>query len=383
MQYRTFGKTGLRVSRLGFGVMRVPTLEDGTADMDVSVPLLRRGIDLGIDLLDSAWGYLKGTSEMAIGAAIKGLAREDLVLSTKIPVHDEESGRPEVWRSRLEECLRRLDTSYIDLIFFHDLSWFEFQNYAGRPGLALDAARQAQAEGLVRHICFSCHDTTDNVQRLIDTGEFAGLLLQYNFLDRHNEPAIEHVARRGLGVAIMGPVAGGRLDRPGGVALNGQGSRQLRTPELALRFVWSNPFVDAALSGMSNVSQLEENVAAADRAGEMNEAEQEQIVRVVEANQKLAELYCTGCGYCMPCPNDVHIPENFRYMNWHRVWGLEQQARQAYAKLSADGVWTAWAGMVKGLNAAACIECGECEPKCPQNIPIIEQLAEVAKTLGE
>lgn len=382
MQYRTFGRTGLSVSRLGFGAMRLPTREDGTADMDASVPLLRRGIDLGINLLDSAWGYLKGTSEVAIGAAIKGVARENLVLSTKIPVHDEEAGRPVVWRARLEECLRRLDTPYIDLIFFHDLSWFEFENYASRPGQALDAARLAQAEGLVRHICFSCHDTTDHVRRLIDTGEFAAVLLQYNFLDRHNEPSIERAAQQGMGVVVMGPVAGGRLDRPGGVALDPRGERRLRAPELALRFVWSNSHVDAALSGMSNMAQVEENVATADRAEEMNEDEQEQIVRLVEANEKLAELYCTGCGYCLPCPNDVHIPENFRYMNWYRVWGLEAQARQAYARLRMEGVWTEWAGMVKGLNAAACIQCGECEPKCPQNIPIIEQLAEVAKTLG-
>jgi len=363
--------------------MRLPTREDGTAEMDTSVPLLRRGIDLGINLLDSAWGYLKGTSEVAVGAAIKGLARENLVLSTKIPVDDAAAGTPKVWRGRLEECLRRLDTPYIDLIFFHNLSWHQFENYASRPGLALDAARQAQAEGLVRHVCFSCHDTTDNVRRLIDTGEFAGVLLQYNYLDRHNEPAIEQAARQGLGVIIMGPVGGGRLDAPSGVTLDGGGSQQLRIPELALRFVWSNPHVVAALSGMSNREQLEENVASAHRAGEMRETEQGQIVRLVEANEKLAELYCTGCGYCMPCPNDVNIPENFRYMNWYRVWGLERQARQAYAKLGADGTWTEWAGMVKGLNAAACVQCGECEPKCPQNIPIIEQLAEVAKTLGE
>jgi predicted aldo/keto reductase-like oxidoreductase len=85
----------------------------------------------------------------------------------------------------------------------------------------------------------------------------------------------------------------------------------------------------------------------------------------------------------MPCPNEVNIPENFRYMNWLRVWGLEEQAKAAYARMSSDGFWTPWAGLVKGLPASACLQCGECEPKCPQNIHIIDQLVEVAETLGK
>jgi len=104
---------------------------------------------------------------------------------------------------------------------------------------------------------------------------------------------------------------------------------------------------------------------------------------LLEENQKLADLYCTGCGYCMPCRIDIEIPENFRYMNWYRVWGLEEQAKAAYARLNNErGVQTQWAGLVRGLKAEECIECGECEPKCPQNIPIVDQLREVAATLG-
>lgn len=383
MQYRPFGKTGARVSILGFGAMRLPTLEDGTCDVEQSLPLLRRGIDLGINYIDTAHVYIKGTSEVAVGQAIKGYDRESLYLATKIPTNKKEEGQPDVWRAKLEESLRRFDTPYIDFILFHGLMWEAFEEHVSRPGMALEVARKAQAEGLVRHVCFSSHDTVENIIRLIDTGEFAGVLLQYNFLDRHNEPAIAHAAEKGLGVAIMGPVAGGRLGTPQGVVIDAEGALEVKTPELALRFVWNNPSVSVALSGMNELSQVEQNVAAAEKAVGMGEAEAAEIERLIEQNQKLADLYCTGCGYCMPCPNGVNIPENLRYMNWYRVWGLEEEAKKAYARLSEEGTWGPWAGRIEGLKAEACVQCGECEPKCPQNIPIIEQLQEVAEALGE
>jgi predicted aldo/keto reductase-like oxidoreductase len=362
--------------------MRLPTLEDGTCDVQKSVPLWRRGIDLGINYIDTAHVYIKGTSEVAVGQAIKGYDRESLYLATKIPVHEEKDAQPDVWRAKLEESLRRFDTPYIDFILFHGLRWGEFEGHVSKPGMTLDQARKAQSEGLVRHICFSSHDTTENVIKLINTGEFAAMLVQYNFLDRHNEPAIARAADQDMGVAIMGPVAGGRLATPQGIVVDQEGMLQVKTPELALRFVWNNPGVSVALSGMNEMAQIEENVAAAERAAQMNEAQVAEINRLIQKNQKLADLYCTGCGYCIPCPNQVNIPENFRYMNWYRIWGLEEEAKKAYAKLSEQGAWTPWAGRIKGLNAQACMQCGECEPKCPQNIPIIEQLQEVAETLG-
>jgi predicted aldo/keto reductase-like oxidoreductase len=383
VQFRPFGRTGIQTSVLGFGAMRLPTHEDGTCDLDKSVPLLRRGLDLGINYFDSAHVYLKGTSETAVGQAIKGYGRETLHLATKIPVHEEEDAKPAAWRTKFEESLRRFDTPYIDLILFHSLRLVVFKDYVSRPGMALDEARKAQSEGLVRHIGFSSHDTTENVINLINTGEFAAMLVQYNYLDRHNEPAIAHAAEKGMGVAIMGPVAGGRLATPAGVIIDTEGVLEMKTPELALRFVWNNPNVSVALSGMNGMAQIEENVAATDHSPDTTAAENALIQDLIEKNQKLSDLYCTGCGYCMPCPNEVNIPENFRYMNWYRVWGMEKEAKQAYARLRKEGAWTAWAGRVYGLKADECLKCGECEPSCPQNIPIIEQLQEVAAKLGE
>ncbi len=381
MQYRPYGNTGINVSALGFGAMRLPAGEDKKVDLEKSVPILRRAIDLGVTYFDSAYGYINGTSEIGVGQAIKPYDRSKLYVATKIPFDGPDDAQPGVWRRKLETLLKRLDSPYIDFIQFHGLSWTVFDTYIGKPGGALAEARQAQSEGLVHHVCFSSHDNFENITRLIDTGEFAGMLVQYNYLDRHNEPVIAHAAQKGMGVIIMGPVAGGRLATPNGLVVDSEGMLEMKTPELALRFVWNNPNVTVALSGMNTIPMVEENAASAARLEQMNEKENAAVQNLLEHNQKLADLYCTGCAYCMPCPNDVNIAENFRYMNWYKVWGLEKEAKNAYARLSKEGSWMPY-GKVSGLNADACQECGECEAKCPQNIHIMDQLKEVAQTLG-
>jgi uncharacterized protein len=382
MHYKTFGQTGIRVSTLGYGALRLPTLEDETCDFEKSLPLLRRGIDLGINFIDTAYDYLEGTSEVAVGRAIRGYDRESLFISTKIPVHEKEDGKPHVWRAKFEECLRRLDTPYIDFMMFHNLKWREFTDYIAPPGMALDEIRRACSEGLVKHICFSSHDTPENIIRLVDTGEFAGMLVQYNFLYQHNAPAIARAAQKGLGVSIMGPVGGGRLAIPTRFFSDEKDLSEMKPFELAFRFVWGNPNVTTAFSGMSDWAQIEQNVAAAEQETEIREDERQKINRLAEEYNKLAELYCTGCGYCLPCPNGILISEVFRYINWHRVWGLTAEAKKAYANLTGEEVWTPWLGKIKGLNASVCVQCGECEPKCPQNLSIVEQLQEAETVLG-
>lgn len=373
MRYRPFGNTGATVSALGFGAMRLPMTPDGEhVDEDRAIPVIRRALELGVNYLDTAPYYCKGESEIVLGRAIKG-QRDRVYISTKNPLDNPDPGEFRRW---LETSLRKLDAEYIDFYHMWGMNKVRYESMVAPPGGRLEQARKAKEEGLIRHISFSFHDTPEVLEQFIDTGYFESMTVQYNLLDRANEAAIARAAARGMGVVIMGPVGGGRLAEtspeirkllPAGVS---------GSPELALRFVLSHPGVHVALSGMSTVQMVEENAATASREEPLSADERAAIARAMDQMAALADLYCTGCGYCMPCPNDVNIPENFKYMNYYRVYGLAEYARQAYAQLGRPGSW------IKGLKAEACVQCGECEPKCPQHIPIMKQLEEVAEALG-
>ncbi|MGQ9732481.1 MAG: aldo/keto reductase [Candidatus Zipacnadales bacterium] len=368
MQYREFGKTGIQLSALGWGLMRLPQ------DDEEAIRVIRHGIDLGINYLDTAPGYNNGWSERMLGEAIKGYDRSQLYLSTKNPLH---CNTGKGWRERLEASLERIGVDYIDFYQVgHSMSWEAFENNFSQPGAGMEEAKRALEEGLIRHICLSCHDSPQNMLKLLQTGFFEGMTLQYNLLDRTNEPVIDYARENGLGIVVMGPVGGGRLGFPSERIQSMIPGGTASTPEIALRFVLANPGVTTAISGMNTIEMVEENVATASRQEPLTEEEKSTIAQALEENRKLAELYCTGCNYCMPCPNNVGIPECFRLMNLHRVWGLTELAKQGYRRLGPDHR-EGW------LPASACVECGQCEEKCPQNIPIIEQLKETAAALGE
>jgi predicted aldo/keto reductase-like oxidoreductase len=202
------------------------------------------------------------------------------------------------------------------------------------------------------------------------------MLCQYNLLDRSNESGIRYAASKGLGVAVMGPVGGGRLGNPSEVVsrlLPGQS--RISSPELALRFVLSNPDVSMALSGMSAIGHVDENAATVTRDAALSPQELEAIQRASLENQRMMDLYCTGCKYCEPCPAGVNISEIFRTMNYHEVWDLKEYARNQYSQIGQ----TQW---LQGNRADACTECGDCETKCPQHISIREQLKQCHSVLS-
>jgi predicted aldo/keto reductase-like oxidoreductase len=374
LQYRRFGNTGVDISALGFGAMRLPEIEengDFRIDEDQALAAITRAFELGVNYIDTAYGYCHGNSEIVVGKALKGW-RDRVYLSTKMPTWMVKAKAD--YRRLLEEQLQKLDVDYIDFYHFHALNQDRFDNIVLKYDL-LDEAQKAKDEGLIKHISFSFHDDPEVLKRLVDVGIFSSLLCQYNLLDRANEEAIAYAHAKGLGVVIMGPVAGGRLAASSKGIQELLAGRTVSTPDLALRFVLANSNVSCALSGMSNIDMVEENVQTASLETHLTDDELKRIKVALEENQRLAELYCTGCDYCMPCPHEINIPLNFRLMNYHRVYGLTEYARGEYRKIGTTEQLT-------GRKAEECLECGLCEDKCPQKIQIRKQLKETAAALS-
>jgi predicted aldo/keto reductase-like oxidoreductase len=366
MRYKEYGNTGLKVSVLGMGALRFPKTK-GRADADLFVDIMKRAFELGINYVDTAAMAQYG-SEAVVGKAVKG-TRNKIYISTKNHCRGDSVDE---WEKLLHKSLRSIDIDYIDFYHLHSLKWNDYRKHVV-PGRIMERFRKAKKEGVIRHICFSTHDTPANIVKLIDTGEFEGVLVQYNLLDRANEDVIAYAHEKKMGVAVMGPVGGGRLAAPSG-KIGPLIARARGTPEIALRFVLSNPNVTLALSGMTSMKILEENADTAGRKGQLSDAEKERIAGTLNGIDTLASLYCTGCRYCMPCPHHVDIPGNFEAMNYYKVWDLKEHAKALYRK-KAKNRSLRW--------AEACMGCGQCEPKCPQNIPIMSRLKEVARTLGK
>ena len=371
MEYTELGKTGFKVSRLGFGAMRLPMTAPGAqglVDREKAIPLLHRAFDLGINYFDTARGYCNEDSQCAVGEALED-RRDKIVLSTKNPYFGENEKE---WWTNLENSLKRLRTDYLDIYNFHGISWKMFKEDM-EPRVSA-WMRSAYDQGLVKHISCSMHDDNDALIKMIDTGCFESITLQYNLLDSSLEEGIAYAREKDIGIVVMGPVGGGRLAEPSEV-LSEMVKGSVRIPELALRYVFANPNVNVALSGMGSLEQLEENVAIANDSATLSDSLVDEIKNRLVGLKKMADLYCTGCSYCMPCPNGVAIPRAFQLYNQGRVYDIWDTSRESYSQIGK----VAWE---PGKQADACIECGECEPKCPQNIPIIKQLKEVHKQLA-
>jgi predicted aldo/keto reductase-like oxidoreductase len=362
MIYRTLGRTGLKVSQLGFGAMRLPMTGEAV-NRELAIPMLHRAFAAGVNYVDTAVGYCNQDSQRVVGEALRGW-RDKVVLSTKNPYYGESETE---WWTNLENSLTRLQTDHIDIYHHHGISWTKY-NEAVAPRLC-HWMQRAKERGLIRHICASFHDDNTALRRLVDTGYVEVITLQYNLLNRKLEDGLAHAHERGVGVVVMGPVGGGRLGAPLEVFREVAVGVQ-RVPELALRFVLANPHVSLALSGMSTLEQVEQNIQVASDPVALSAADHAAIRAHLGRLQAMTDLYCTGCRYCLPCPHGVEIPGIFEQFNLGRVYGVWEHARKVYSW------WT------KERKAAdQCLECGLCEEKCPQHIPIRAQLKQAHAAL--
>ena len=370
MIYRTLGRTGYKVSQLGFGAMRLPMKEvdgDQIVDRELAIPMIHRAFEAGLNYIDTAVGYCNQDSQRAVGEALKGW-REKIVLSTKNHYYGEDEKE---WWGHLENSLERLDVDYIDIYNHHGLRWSRYTE-AVEPRIG-KWMRKAYDQGLIKHICCSFHDDNEALIKLVDSGYVESITLQYNLLNRDLEEGIAYAREKNVGIVVMGPVGGGRLGVRSKVLADMVPGVD-RVPELALRFVLSNPNVTLALSGMSTMQHVEENLQTAADEVSLSEGDTQLIHQQLERLAEMANLYCTGCKYCMPCPQEVNIPQIFELYNMGQVYGLWGMARERYASFPSrrNG----------GLQADACIECGECEEKCPQNIEIRDQLKAAHEALA-
>ena len=375
MQYRPFGKTGINISTLGFGCMRLPEIqqEDGSwvVDQEKTNEMLRRAYDLGVNYFDTALYYCHSNSEIAIGQALKPI-RDKVYISTKCPM--DLVKEPGDLRKVLETSLKKLDTDYVDFYHFWGINQKVFDEKIAPMNLIAEAYKLKE-EGLLRHISFSFHDTPEALKHIIDYGEgLESVLLQYNLLDRANEEMIQYAAKKGLGVVVMGPVGGGRLAAPTELAAK-LGTEAVNTYELAFKFVLGNPGVCCALSGMQTLDMVEKNAAVASLENPMSEEEWRRVGESLENLKKFSELYCTGCGYCQPCPKGINIPKIFQAYTYLNVYGLTETAKNT---------WNGYLNDQKnpGVSPAECVNCGYCERKCPQHLKVRELLKKVEAKLS-
>ncbi len=387
MQYRPFGTLDFQVSALGFGAMRLPTKNGNAGDIDEAkaTRMLRYAIDHGVNYVDTAYPYHEGHSESFVGRALQDGYREKVRLATKMPSWEIQT--TDDFDKYLNEQLDRLQLDYVDFYLLHTLNktWWPKLRDLG----VLDWAERAIAEGRFRHLGFSFHDDYETFKQIVDGyDKWAMCQIQYNYIDVENQAGLEglqYAASKGLAVVIMEPLLGGKLvEPPQPIQEIWDTAATKRTPvEWALQWLWNQPEVSLVLSGMSEMQHVEENVAVAARSGVGTlTAEEAPLFEQVRAKYpELSPIPCTSCGYCQPCPQGVDIPGNFGNYNAGIMYDKPDASRGHYG-------WLEYAYSVQGIydhdmRAAACVQCGECETKCPQSIPISEWMPVIHSVLGE
>ena len=371
MKYRKFGRLDWKASALGFGAMRLPVINNEWPKVNEpeAIRLLRYAFDHGVNYVDSSWVYHGGNSEVVIRKALQDGYREKVKVATKMPVPEVKSAAD--FDRFLNEQLERLQTERIDFYLLHGLNkvrWNQMRDLG-----IIKWLEGKIVDGRIGYLGFSFHDTFEAFQEIIDSYDNWTLCqIQYNYMDevfQAGTRGLEYAHKKGIAVVVMEPIKGGRLTVfPEKVASLWADAPVQRTPaEWALRWVWNHPEVTVALSGMSTMEQVVENVTAAEHSQPHNLTAEELslIGRVRDTFRSLSPVSCTACRYCMPCPNGVDIPGVFEYYNEATIFSDAARRREMYSDPNI---------FKDEQRANKCIKCEQCMEKCPQKLPIPEQL---------
>ncbi len=368
MKYRTMGKLGIRSSAFGLGCMRFngPASGDSVIDEKKAISLIRRAIDGGVTYLDTAYVYLNKTSEIVLGKALLDGYRDRVTIATKMPmeaVHDRAS-----MEALLAEELRKLQTDHIEFYLMHGINkekWEYFKSI-GAPEFFNDMKK----EGKIRFKCFSFHGSYEDFEYVINDWDWDMVQIQYNYMDINNQAGtkgLELAGSKGIPVVIMEGLFGGKLaNAPDNVqALYDAFPVKRSAVEWGFRWLCNHPEVSVVLSGCNEQEQIDENLRIFDTVdtGIMTADELKLIDDVRAAYISRTKIGCTGCRYCMPCPNGVNIPGVFSAWNNVSLYNVDPK--------------TDWnLNMIKQNDSGAdkCVGCGACEAACPQHLGIIEGL---------
>ena len=364
---RLCGKTGLSLPRLGFGLMRLPQ-KDGRIDRAAAEAMVARAMAAGCNYFDTAYMYHDGDSERFVGQALTRYPRESYFLTSKMPIammHGAEDNE-----RIFKEQLARTKAGYFDFYFLHWLNerhWEQAQAWG-----TLDFMKRMQAEGKIRRIGFSFHGEPETLERIAAAYPWDLVQIQLNYLDWElcrSAEQYEVLAKRGIPVSVMEPLKGGTLVRltPEAAEIFRQADPAASVASWGLRFAASLPGVQIVLSGMSSMEQIEDNLKTFSPLAPLTEPERAVVASALAAYRKSGAVPCTGCRYCSPCPKGVDIPRNLGLLNQLRAGQPSFHARMVYD------------AMQEKARAAACVSCGACLKKCPQQIQIPSFMQQLAK----
>ena len=335
MEYRLLGKTGLKISRLGFGGIPIQKI-----DAEGTKTLMNTLIEEGVNFIDTARGYT--VSEEYIGYALEGI-RDKFVLATKSMARTKEAMAQDI-----ETSLRNLRTDYIDLYQVHNPGVKDLERVMAQDG-ALEALLEAKAAGKIGHIGITLH-SVDLFKQAIELPWVETVMFPYNIVETQGEAYIAQCAQKNIGFICMKPMAGGAIENAA----------------VAMRFIVSNPDVTVVIPGMADVSEIVQNASVVSDTTPLTAEERSEIVRIKDA---LGTNFCRRCNYCAPCTAGINISAVFLFEGYYSRYDLKDWASARYGQL--------------GKTASDCIDCGVCETRCPYNLPIRQMLKKAAEAMGK